>query len=339
MILARWFLPLLGCTVRFDDRASQLWGRLRHLIYAHLFTAIRCLPPCRLCCHAAHTSIPHGLAGKLLSAFFCGLLALVLDFIALRAYASLNLPDGGGRDDYAGQQPAVDAAPDPPHRAGTRFSAPSLPGGSSTGYSAPPPRWCARCPWGWDDAARDGSRRPRPRTHRCRPAYDGTQEARGSTRGADPSGCGHRRRRPAPAASVARRQSSGSGSATACASAPPTRRSPASRLGVARGVGGSAGGVRSSFERTANGVAADLERTSHRALGEPLAPQAGNLLRRLGGDPAILRTGREARAADLAPEPLRARAVRPEARHRLCFLTVGAAIDMRHHVSNLRHQC
>jgi hypothetical protein len=254
----------------------------------------------------------------------CSLSKSVLDFIALIAYASLHVQYGGGRDDYADQKQAVDVALGPPHSACTRLSAPSLPGGSSTCCSAPRPRWCARCPWGWDDAARDGRRRHRPRTQRCRSADDGTLEAHGSTRCADSSGCGHPRRRPTPAASVARQQSRGSGSATVCDSAPPTRRSPASRPRSAGGCADSAGGVRSFFERTANGVAADLESTSHRSLGEPLAQKAGNPLFLLGGHTAVLWTRREALAADLAPESLRARAVSTEAHHRFCFLTVGA---------------
>src|SRR5688572_7668077 len=80
--------------------------------------------------------------------------AAVLDFMALIAYASLNVQYGGGRDDDADRKQAGDVAPGPPHSACTRFSAPSLPGGSSTCGSAPRPRWCARCPWGWDGAAR-----------------------------------------------------------------------------------------------------------------------------------------------------------------------------------------
>jgi hypothetical protein len=244
--------------------------------------------------------------------------------MALRAYASLNVQYGGGGGDYAGQKQALDVAPGPPYSACTRLSAPRLPGGSSSCCSAPRPRWCARCAWGWDDVASDGRRRHRPCTHQCRSAYDGTQGAHDPTRCADSSGWGHPRRRPAPAASVARRQSRGSSSATVCDSAPPTRRSPASRPGSAGGCADSAGGGRSVFERTANGVAADPGRTSHRSLGEPLAQQDVNPLCLLGGHTAVLWIRREALAADLAPESLCARAVRTEAHHRICFLTVGA---------------
>lgn len=52
-MLARWFLPLLPSTVRFDNRLSLSWSNPQNLVYAQLFAASRNLPPCQPGCPAA----------------------------------------------------------------------------------------------------------------------------------------------------------------------------------------------------------------------------------------------------------------------------------------------
>ena len=108
-------------------------------------------------------------------------------------------------------------------------------------------------------------------------------------------------------------------------------------------MGGRMVGFRSAgfvfFLRLADGVAADLKHSCDRALGKPLAQSILDLLFLFLGEVAFFGVRCEGFSAVLAPEPLRARAVTPEANEGFGLLAMRAGVDESNHTFRLQHQC